>query len=469
MSDFNDNEYSYTRSEINQGESNSNNNYNYNANSNVNNNTYAGTNNYGSYQWGPNMNQTPPPAPKKKKATGFGVKLLRVAAIALVFGLVAGIAFQGVGIAAAKLFPAEAVDTSVSDNSGNALTLSTGKNSINSTAVSSATTVKDVSDIAENVMPAIVQVTNLSIVEYRTFFGTQQLESTSAGSGIIISQDSDNIYIATNNHVISGAETLTITFCDDSAVEGTLKGADSSVDLAVVSVAIADIEDETLSKIKIATIGDSDAVVVGESSVVIGNALGYGQSVTTGVISALSRTVEITDDSGNIVSNQLIQTDAAVNPGNSGGALLNIKGEVIGIVSAKYKDTSVEGMGFAIPMSQAASIIEQMISSEVVSEEEASYFGIAGIDITSSLSSQYNLPTGVYISQVVAGSAADEVGIEKGDVITQFAGRSVTSMSSIQNIMQYIPAGTTVEITVAKASNDYEEEVLSVTLQHRTK
>lgn len=388
----------------------------------------------------------------------FGNKLLKVVAIALVFGLVGGSTFCGTTYAISKItgqdYSAEAAVKTLSTN-----------DSIDSTAVSTATTVTDVSDIVENVMPAIVAVTNISYTEYRSMFGgTQTYESESAGSGIIISQDNDNLYIATNNHVVSGAETLTITFNDGSAVPATVKGTDSSLDLAVVVVALSDIEEETLDDIKVATIGDSDELAVGESAIVIGNSLGYGQSVTTGVISALSRQVQLEDESGNVVTSTLMQTDAAVNPGNSGGALLNMKGEVVGIVSAKYSDTQVEGMGYAIPISTAKDIIETLINQEVVPEDEASYFGIAGVDVTDSVSKQYGMPTGVYVSKVASNSGASKAGIKKGDIIVAFNGRDVTSMEEISNIMQYIPAGTTVEVVVAQASNNYEEATLEVTL-----
>jgi serine protease Do len=437
----NNGSYSYKKDEINQGES--------------------------YYQWSPydNGNKNK----KQKKSTGFGVKLGRAVAIALVFGLVAGTAFQSVVYVSNRYLPMsasseekiESTETEDTAKSASGTALSTTSNKVSTTVTS------DVSEIAENVLPAIVQVTNVGLTEYQTFFGTMQQETTSAGSGIIISQDDDYIYIATNNHVVSGAETLTITFNDGEAVEGTIKGTDSSCDLAVVAVAVADIPSDTLSVIKVATLGDSDSTVVGEAAIVIGNALGYGTSVTTGIISAKDREVSITDEDGNLVTNSLIQTDAAVNPGNSGGALLNATGEVIGIVSAKLADESVEGMGYAIPISYAWDIIQQMIDNDVVSELDASYLGIAGKDITSEMSEQYDVPVGVYVAQVVAGSGAEEAGIEVDDVITSFNGRTVTSVNTLNNIMKYLPAGTTVEVTVAKASNNYEEETVEVTLTHK--
>ncbi|MCR5416179.1 MAG: trypsin-like peptidase domain-containing protein [Pseudobutyrivibrio sp.] len=432
--------YSYTKGQINQGES--------------------------YYQWTPyddgKKNK------KAKKQGGFAGKVGRAAVIALVFGLIAGISFQSVVLVSNKVFKVSSNKTAIestetadtSDNSG-ALD-STASGSTVSTTITS-----DVSSIAESVLPAIVQVTNVGLKEYQTLFGTVSQEATSAGSGIIISQDDEYIYIATNNHVVSGAETLTITFNDGEAVEGTIKGTDSSCDLAVVSVKVADIPEDTLSAIKVATLGDSDSTAVGEAAIVIGNAMGYGTSVTTGIISAKDREVEIQDEDGNIVSNSLLQTDAAVNPGNSGGALLNVNGEVIGIVSAKLSDESVEGMGYAIPISYAWNIIQQMIENDVVSDLDASYLGIAGRDITSTMAEQYSIPEGVYVAQVVQGSGAADAGIEVEDVITEFNGRKVTSVNTLNNIMQYIAAGTTVEVKVAKANNNYEEETVQVTLTHK--
>ena len=393
---------------------------------------------------------------------GFGKKMIKVVAIALVFGLVAGAAFQGSYYVVGKLTGNEKVSADATETStGN-------KGEISGTAVSTATTVSDVSDIVDNVMPSIVAVTNISYSEYRNFFGgTQTYESESAGSGIIISQDDENLYIATNNHVVSGAESLTITFCDEKAVPATVKGTDASVDLAVVAVSLKDVEDSTKEAIKVATVGDSSKLTVGESAVVIGNALGYGQSVTTGVISALEREVQLQDESGKTIKNKLLQTDAAVNPGNSDGALLNMKGEVVGIVSAKYSDTSVEGMGYAIPISSAQSIIEGLITRQEVSEGDASYFGIAGVDVTSDVSVQYDIPSGVYVTKVAANSGAGKAGIKKGDVITKFDGKEISSMEEISDMMQYISAGTKVKVTVAQSRNGYKETELEVTLTNK--
>lgn len=401
---------------------------------------------------------------ERRQGESFGLKLVKVACVALVFGLVSGSVF---GVTQRYLFNESSDGSSTKAVEATAVSKS---NQLDSTAVSTATTVSDVSDIVDNVMPSIVAVTNVSYTEYRNLFGrTSTYENEAAGSGIIISQDDDYIYIATNNHVVEGAETLTITFCDDAAVPATVKGTDASVDLAVVAVKISDIDSDTMSKIKVASVGESDSLKVGESAVVIGNALGYGQSVTTGIISATERDVTLQNDDGTTITNTLIQTDAAVNPGNSGGALLNINGQVVGIVSAKYSDTAVEGMGYAIPISTAQSIISELINRQEVSAEDASYFGIAGVDISATMSSYYDIPQGVYVSKVASGSGAEIAGISQKDVITKFNGKSVSSMEEISEQMKYIPAGTTITVTVAKADNDYEETDVKVTLSNKMK
>ncbi|MBE5896194.1 MAG: trypsin-like serine protease [Lachnospiraceae bacterium] len=401
---------------------------------------------------------------ERRQGESFGLKLVKVACVALVFGLVSGSVF---GMTQRYLFNGSSDGSSTKAVEATAVSKS---NQLDSTAVSTATTVSDVSDIVDNVMPSIVAVTNISYTEYRNLFGrTSTYENEAAGSGIIISQDDDYIYIATNNHVVEGAETLTITFCDDAAVPATVKGTDASVDLAVVAVKISDIDSDTMSKIKVASVGESDSLKVGESAVVIGNALGYGQSVTTGIISATERDVTLQNDDGTTITNTLIQTDAAVNPGNSGGALLNINGQVVGIVSAKYSDTAVEGMGYAIPISTAQSIISELINRQEVSAEDASYFGIAGVDISATMSSYYDIPQGVYVSKVASGSGAEIAGISQKDVITKFNGKSVSSMEEISEQMKYIPAGTTITVTVAKADKDYEETDVKVTLSNKMK
>ena len=398
------------------------------------------------------------PSKRKPPKTGnFWKGLVKCVIFAIVFGLVAGGVFQGVTHIGGK-----------NGTIGNSTNATINNNvTLDPTAVSTAVTVTDVSDIVDNVMPAIVAITSMSQVEYYNWFGqSQSYEGESAGSGFIVAEDDANLYIVTNNHVVQSATSLTVSFVDNETVTAVVKGTDPSSDLAVVSVSKADMPSETLANIKIATLGDSDSLRVGASAVAIGNALGYGQSVTTGVISALNREVTTTDSStGTSITNELIQTDAAINPGNSGGALLNMNGEVIGINSVKYSDTSVEGMGYAIPINTAEPIINELITREKVSEAKSAYLGISGVDVTSELSQTYNMPEGVYIAQVASGSAAQKAGLQVGDIITKFDGKTIHSMETLKELLTYYEAGTTVDIVVQYADRGgYVEETVSVTL-----
>ena len=428
-------------------------------NQNGNYGTYSSNTSYQSYAYGSN----PKPEKKKKerKPGGFGKQLAKCAALALVFGLVAGGVMTGVNYASGKIF-------GTTNASNVQASLTTGDDStVQPTAISSSYVATDVSDIVDEVMPSIVAITNVSQTEYQSFWGqSKTYESTSCGSGIIVSQDKEYLYVATNNHVVEGANSLTVTFANDDTVSAEIKGTDPSTDLAVVKVALSSIKDDTMSEIKVATLGSSDTLKVGESCIAIGNALGYGQSVTTGVISALNREVSVSDSSSSTnYTAELIQTDAAINPGNSGGALLNTAGEVIGINSVKYSDTSVEGIGYAIPMDTAKPIIEELITKEKVDESNSAYLGIAGVDVTSDVAKTYNMPTGVYVAQVMEGAAAEQAGIQKGDIITKFDGKDVTSMEELSSNMQYYAAGTTVDVVIERSSNgQYEEQTISVTL-----
>lgn len=406
-------------------------------------------------------NPKPEKKKKERKPGGFGKQLAKCAALALVFGLVAGGVMTGVNYASGKVLG--------TTNAGNVqASLTTGDDStVQPTAISSSYVATDVSDIVDEVMPSIVAITNVSQTEYQSFWGqSKTYESTSCGSGIIVSQDKEYLYVATNNHVVEGANSLTVTFANDDTVSAEIKGTDPSTDLAVVKVALSSIKDDTMSAIKVATLGSSDTLKVGESCIAIGNALGYGQSVTTGVISALNREVSVSDSSSSTnYTAELIQTDAAINPGNSGGALLNTAGEVIGINSVKYSDTSVEGIGYAIPMDTAKPIIEELITNEKVDESNSAYLGIVGVDVTSDVAKTYNMPTGVYVAQVMEGAAAEQAGIQKGDIITKFDGKDVTSMEKLSYNMQYYAAGTTVDVVIERSSNgQYEEQTISVTL-----
>ncbi len=400
--------------------------------------------------------------------------LTRYAALALVFGLIAGTAFKG-----ATYFFGRILDTKeeVTQEKEGTPVLNRAENSdanINSIPVSTeeSAAITDVSGIAENVMPAIVAITNVAQGSYPSWFGRmQEYESEQAGSGIIVTQDKDYLYIATNNHVVANTTSLTVQFCNNSTVSAEVKGTDSGNDLAVLAVKLADIEDETMGAIKVATIGSSKDLRVGEAAVAIGNALGYGQSVTTGVISALNREVSVEDDNGQVITNELIQTDAAINPGNSGGALLNIRGEVIGINSVKYSDTDVEGMGYAIPMDTASPIIEKLIRRELVDKSQTPYLGVRGVDVSDSVAGTYNMPEGVYVYQIIDGSPAQEAGIAQGDIITKFDGSKITSKEDLEEQMQYCAAGSEIELTIQRLSNEengkYVEQQIVVTLGYK--
>jgi serine protease Do len=405
--------------------------------------------------------------PNKKH--GFGVTIAKCACLAAVFGLVAGGVFGGVNYLIPDKYT-ESTQEIVTEDTG---ALSTTSSDAGSSTVSTATTVNgsiiatDVSDIVENAMPCIVAITNMTETEYRTWFGQSYTqEEDYAGSGIIVSEDDDYLYIATNNHVVDGATTITVQFCDDSTVTAEVKGTSATNDLAVVMVAKDDIEDSTKEQIKIAKINDDGNEKVGEPVIAIGNALGYGQSVTSGIISALNREVSAEDSStGETYASTVTQTDASINPGNSGGALLNIKGEVIGINSSKMGGDYVDGVGFAIPMTTAAPIINELITRSKVTDEKAGFLGINGYDVDDTVSATYNMPSGIYVAKVYEDSAAAEAGIQQGDIITEFDGREVSSMEELQEMLQYREAGTTVKLTINRTNNgQYEEIEVEVTL-----
>ena len=405
---------------------------------------------------------------KKRHADGnrssFGKSAAKCAALALVFGLVSGTVFYGTGYAfdyANGKITKEEEKTAIGSTANNSLS-----NDVSAQKVSTATTINDVSDIAENVMPSIVSITNMG-QQTASFFGQMYTQDTeSAGSGIIVAKTDEVLYIVTNNHVVANSTQLTVCFIDEQTVTAEIKGTDASTDLAVISVSIKDIPQDTLEQIKVAAIGNSDDLRVGQAVVAIGNALGYGQSVTTGVVSALNREVTVQDETTGVsITNELIQTSAAINPGNSGGALLNMNGEVIGINSVKYSQTDVEGMGFAIPISSAEPIIDDLINRQVVDSSNSAYLGVAGQDVTSEVARAYGMPEGIYITQVKEGSAAEAAGIKKGNIIIEFDGRKVSSMESLKDILQYYAAGTAVDVVVqANENGEWQEKTISVIL-----
>ena len=407
-----------------------------------------GADNQQGFGAGPQQN---PKAPKPKK--GYAKKVALVVGAAVLFGAVGGVTMQGTSYLTGKLLGKNTKSTV-----GTTKTVSNAK-----LTTSTSTVTSDVSDIVENTLPSIVSITNMSVQEVQNFFGgISQQESESAGSGIIISQNDSELLVVTNNHVVEGSDTLTVTFNDGNSVEAQIKGTDSARDLAVVAVPLDKISDDTMNAIKVATLGDSDSLKVGEPAIAIGNALCYGQSVTTGIVSATGRTIDGFDG-------EYIQTDAAINPGNSGGALLNANGEVIGINSAKINSSAVEGMGFAIPISDASDVIQNLMNKETrskVSDEERGYLGIKGYDVSEEGAQMYNMPTGVYVKEVMSGGGAEKAGLTKGSIITGFEGSSISGMSSLQEQLQYYKAGEEVTLTVQipDKNGEYTEKDIKVTL-----
>ena len=423
----------------------------------------------------------------KRGGHGIGKKVLGLTLSALLFGTVAAGAFVGVSYGAGKLLPAgtsESQDVQGTEDNGagtnaaqDANTVNAAANGQNASGSVALSTVSDdgkdnsqsldVSDVAAGVMPSMVSITNVSVQEvqsYLSLFGMGQpleREVESTGSGIIIGQNDSELLIVTNNHVVEGAQTLSVCFAENSVVSAVVKGTDPDNDLAVVAVKLEDISKDTMSQIKIAQIGNSDELIVGQQVVAIGNALGYGQSVTTGIISALNRQIDSTDAA-------LIQTDAAINPGNSGGALLNMKGEVIGINSAKFASTEVEGMGYAISITAVSPIIENLMNRqtrEQVAEEDASWIGITGQDVSEAVEGAYGIPVGVYVTSVEADSPAEAAGLAVGNVIVSFDGQTVKNMDELKGRLAYYAAGETVPITVKVWSDgEYTEKELTLTL-----
>lgn len=412
---------------------------------------------------------------KNNSVQKFLQKLGMVGAGAAVFGLVAGGTFVGVNklttqstepaVAAVESVATPQTEVADTEDSGGTKLLTTTTGS-----AAAAATDGSIAEVAAEVMPSIVAITAVSESEYLTMFGQrtgQTYESEAAGSGIIVAQDDTTLYIATNNHVVTGSTALTVEFSDGSTAPAEIRGTDSKNDLAVVEVELSELSDETLAEIRVATLGDSDEIQVGETAIAIGNALGYGQSVTTGIISATNREVESQDaTTGEEVTATLLQTDAAINPGNSGGALLNAAGAVIGINSAKYSDTAVEGMGFAIPINTAKEIIEAIIDGTLEEKQlQAGYLGISGIDIDEEDASKFNMPQGVYIAQVADDSAAAQAGLKKGQIITKVNDTEITSATQLAQVITSYQGGDIVTVTLATADNGaYVESTVNVVL-----
>lgn len=428
------------------------------------------------------------PSGHRRNQNSFQKKAGATIALAVIFGLVAAVVFQAANFAADRFL-----------NTGKSSVQIKTTDSVDLQETASDDTDKVLSDsengtvaaVAQASMPSVVAITTVSVQEIPSFFGysSRQYKSASTGSGIIVGDNDDELLIATNNHVVDGATTLSVCFIGDDvanaetetvnagdngdlnvedAVSAKIKGTDADNDLAVVAVKKSDIPEDTLNQIKIAQIGSSDDLAVGQQVVAIGNALGYGQSVTSGWISALNRTIS-TDDGTN--STGLIQTDAAINPGNSGGALLNMKGELIGINSAKYADSAVEGMGYAIPISKAKPILEELMNRETrekVDSSKKGYLGVSLASLTTEAIEMYNMPTGAFVRNVEDDSPAQEAGICKGDIIVKFDGQKVSDGDDLLDKLQYYKSGEKIEAVIARATNgEYEENTIELTLGTR--
>ena len=405
--------------------------------------------------------------PKKKKEHKKMPKAVAVTGLALMFGVVSSATFLTTNYVGTKVLKLGTTQKSTSTTSTSAVTSNASLTKTSSVVTS------DVSSVVENVMPSIVSITNMSVQEVQNYFGgTSKQESESAGTGIIISQNDSELLVVTNNHVVAGSDTLTVTFADGNSVEANIKGTDSEYDVAVVAVPLDSISEDTKKAISVATLGDSTELKVGEPAIAIGNALGYGQSVTTGVISALNRSVSETDQTTGETTEssvKLIQTDAAINPGNSGGALVNASGEVIGINSSKLVGDSVEGVGYAIPISDVSDLIENLMNQETktkVAEADQGAIGIKGMSVSTEYSQQLNMPEGVYVSEVTKGGRAEKAGMTRGCIITGINGTTVSSMDDLHEQLQYYAKGDEVELTiqVPQSNGEYQEQSVNVTL-----
>lgn len=401
-----------------------------------------------------------------KKKGSMAVKVAGVTAAALLFGTVAGgtmFAVNTVGELVKGRYTTESTSEPVTvaqaETSGN--TGSGGNGGVPVTAAIQT----DVSAIVEKAMPSVVAINNTMLLQHQTWFGpSQTIEVPSSGSGIIVGQNDEELLIVTNNHVVEDSRELTVTFIDNEPVTAAIKGTDSDSDLAVIAVKLSDIPAETMSRIKVAVMGDSDALKVGQGVIAIGNALGYGQSVTVGYVSALDREVHAEDDT----TRHLLQTDAAINPGNSGGALLNMNGEVIGINAAKYSSTEVEGMGYAIPISQAQDIINELMNKKTrvaVDERKQGYLGIQGQNIDETAAAMYGMPRGIYVYKITEDSAASRSTLREKDIITKFDGQTVRTMEDLKEMLTYYEGGDTVNLTVQSLENgEYVERTVEITL-----
>lgn len=404
---------------------------------------------------------------KTGKRRKMASKVAGITAAALLFGVVSGGTMVGVNMVADSLRHEETYPqvSQAETPAPSSISADTVPNSVSGSAAGNAV-LMDVSSIVDNAMPSIVAINNTTLYQSNSWFGMPQTyEVPSSGSGIIVGQNDEELLIVTNNHVVEGATSMSVVFIDSNSVNAAIKGTDADLDVAVIAVPLKDIPSETLEKISIATLGNSDELKMGQGVVAIGNALGHGQSVTVGYISALDR--EVTTDGS--TTRNLLQTDAAINPGNSGGALLNMKGEVIGINAAKYSSTDVEGVGYAIPISNVQDIISSLMTKrtrgEVVEDGKEGYLGIQGFTVEDSMIKQLGMPAGVYVKGIIEGGAASKTDLREKDVITKFDDQTVRSMATLQELLKYYKEGETVSMTVQSLENgEYKERTIEITL-----
>ena len=406
----------------------------------------------------------------RKKGSAFK-RIVGISAAALLFGTIAGGTMFGVNNLATSLMETEEESTELSKKvpEVSSVELKEASTAV-TTANNSSSALADVSPIAESAMPSVVAIKGTTSVETYSWFGEGQTYDTpSSGSGIIIGKNDTELLVVTNNHVVEDTKDLSVVFIDNEEVKASVKGRDSENDIAIIAVKLEDIKSETLEKIAVARMGDSDELKVGQGVVAIGNALGYGQSVTVGYVSAIDREVTTKDSS---IKN-LLQTDAAINPGNSGGALLNMSGEVIGINTAKYASTEVEGMGYAIPISKVKDIISELSSKETrsdkVDENSQGYLGIQGKNIGEDVAEAYDMPRGIYVYKIVENSLAADSDLREKDIITKVDSQSVKNMEELKDILSYYKSGEKVKLTVQRLKDsEYEEKEIEITLSDRS-
>lgn len=416
-----------------------------------------------------NMNQ--PPKKEKKPKSGYFKKAAVAISLGLFFGICAGAGFYAVDSATGMLKDRQSeggtlpYTGTVEETNDSAQ----AQQDMTENSTDNGTVVMDVREVVKEVMPAIVSINNTFTTTETSFFGQQMTsENTATGSGIIVGESDTELLVVSNYHVVEGADELAVQFVDGTEAQAQIKGSDSSMDLAVIAIPLDKVDAVTKDAIAVASLGDSDSLMVGEPAIAIGNSLGYGQSVTTGVISALNRVINLAASNGTTSDAAFIQTDAAINPGNSGGALLNMKGEVVGINSNKIGGSAVEGMGYAIPISAAKPIIEDLMlrqTRDKVSENEKGYLGISQLTVVQDMAEAYGMPKGVYVSQVYEGTGAEAAGIVKGNIITEFDGNKITSSEDLVRVMEYYSKGDTVNVTIMQGSpTGWESKIVAVTL-----